>query len=577
MKTKDLLHQLSQLETSLDYFSFDTLSAKEASALKSSFNGFKEKLEQQIFNPGEKIEQPKDKRTASGNDTKFIAHVSHEIRTPLNGIIGFVNLLKDEDLTPSQVKKVNAIQSASYSLMEIINEVLEYSKLISGTDEFDEIDFNLHGLVNDIMFLCQTLILNKSVKLQYHIDPKIPNVLKGDPSKLSQILLNLIGNAIKFVEKGSISLKVTLGNTTVNKGFNLDFTVSDTGIGIAQNRLKSIFESYTQAENDTFSKYGGTGLGLSIVKEIVEKQDGKISVDSKIGVGTTFKFNIPFKKGILKNIPQKSAETINVKKGKELLSGTSILVFEDNLMNQHLITEQLTKWDCKVIVTSDGKKGLNMLLTQTIDMVLMDLKMPGMNGFEISEQIRLHKKLSDVPIIAVSADFTAQDQESCISSGINDFLLKPYTLEELLSKLLKNKSEKPLTLESRTLLQQTTIRPNLDLKVDLKSVLDDCCEELDVLEELIRLFKQNAYEFIGTVKINLENDNLVEIGLAAHKLKAGLAMMKVDYLRNLMVEMQTSCKNNDKERVEVLFEDFLISYPICEDNINSSFKNLKGY
>lgn len=573
-KTKDLLIQLSQLETSLDYFSFDALNTEDATALKTSFNDFREKLEQQIFNPGAELKKIVSKKPKERNDTKFIAHISHEIRTPLNGIIGFVNLLKEENLSPSQTRKVDAIQSASYSLLEIINEVLEYSKLISGTNEFDEIDFNVYALVNDVIFLCQTLIVNKNVELTHTIDPKIPNALKGDPSKLSQILLNLIGNAIKFVENGSISLNITL-NRRRNKNFDLDFVVSDTGIGIAEEKLESIFDSYSQAENDTFIKYGGTGLGLSIVKEIIEKKGGRISVTSKINKGTTFNFNIPYKEGALKNIPEKPVQSIGINKGKELLNGTQILVFEDNLMNQHLISEQLNKWGCHVYVTADGKKGLNILEVKAIDLVLMDLKMPGMNGFEISDQIRLNKKIKQVPIIAVSADFTAQDQECCIASGINDFLLKPYTLQELLSKLLKNKSEKPLTDESRSLLQQKTISSNKNLQVDLKSVLDDCCEEIDVLQELIRLFKQNAYEFIGSVKINLENDNLHEIGLAAHKLKAGLAMMKADYLKELMVEIQFSSKQNDKIRVEELFNDFLNSYPICEDNIDESFLKLK--
>ena len=213
LKTKNLLSQLSELELSLNDFSFEELNAKEAVALKASFNSFKNHLENEIFpnNREQHIFSEKDKVTSDTTpkvenikENKLIAHVSHEIRTPLNGIIGFTSLLKEENLKAGQLKMVNAIQSASYNLMEIINEVLEYSKLTSGLEDFDAIDFNFHGLIKDVIFLCETLVIDKNVNLQVSIDPKIPKTLVGDPSKLSQVLLNLLGNAIKFVEKGYI-------------------------------------------------------------------------------------------------------------------------------------------------------------------------------------------------------------------------------------------------------------------------------------------------------------------------------------------------------------------------------------
>ena len=583
LKTKDLLGQLSDLETTLNGFSFEELSTDDAKALKHSFNRFKSQLNDQIFGADKSQEDTydsirNDSPQISKQDNKLIAHVSHEIRTPLNGIIGFANLLKEESLTEGQLKKVDAIQSASYNLMEIINEVLEYSKLTEGIEDFDAVDFNVHALIKDVMFLCQTLIVEKSVTLKIDIAPTVPKILVGDPSKLSQILLNLIGNSIKFVENGHIILSVDLQQRK-NETFMLHFSVQDTGIGIPNEQLGHIFESYKQAEKNTFKKYGGSGLGLSIVKEIVEKQGGTITVSSKLGEGTTFDFFIPFSKGNLRNIPKTKPKSISTLKGKQLLGGTKILIFEDNELNQHLISEQLNKWNCITYVTANQKEGLAILKTQEIDIVLMDLKMPEMSGFEISSNIRSlnDKKLSQIPIIAFSADFTAQDQERCYEAGINDFLLKPYTLNELMIKLLKRKKERNLTQASLRLLKQETITPlnKKEETIDLTALLEECYGELDMLQELVRLFKQNIYEFIGAVKIAIGNNNFEEIHQAAHKIKAGLALMKTNELKQIIIAIEDSAKKSNITEIEQLFTQFLQEYPLKEVFIDQELAKLK--
>ncbi len=583
LKTKDLIGQLSDLETSLNGFSFEELSSKDAKILKNSFNRFKTQLNNQIFGTDRILEEDFSANEiislpTVAQDNKLIAHVSHEIRTPLNGIIGFANLLREENLTAGQFKKVDAIQSASYNLMEIINEVLEYSKLTAGIEDFDSVDFNLHGLIKDVMFLCQTLIVDKSVTLNIDIAPDVPKILIGDPSKLSQIFLNLLGNAIKFVEKGQISLLVAVSEQ--KKGVHmLQFSVKDTGIGISKEQLGHVFESYKQAELDTFQKYGGSGLGLSIVKEIVEKQGGTISVTSILGTGTTFKFLIPFRKGNIQNIPKNKPKPISTEEGRELLGGTKILVFEDNELNQHLISEQLTKWNCITYVTANPKEGLTLLKTEGIDIVLMDLKMPEMSGFEISKCIRASKdtKLNQVPIIAFSADFTAQDQEQCYASGINDFLLKPYTLNELMIKLLKRKKERDLTQASLKLLQQETIisTEQKSEAVDLRELLQECYGEIEMLEELVRLFKQNIYEFIGAVKIAICNQNFEEIYQASHKIKAGLALMNTNDLKRLIIGIEEGAKNTELAKIELLFAQFIVQYPLKEAQIDKELKKLK--
>jgi len=573
-KTTDLLDQLSQLERSVSEFSFEELSADEAKELKNSFNTFKSSLECQIFDPNQNSDSLKkeplmvlDKQEVSQKE--FITHVSHEIRTPLNSIIGFANLLKEEKLTSSQQKKVEAIQFASNTLLKLINEVLDYSKISSGNTSFESIDFKLHGLLNDVMFLCETLLIDSQVELIIDIDKSVPKVIKGDPSKLSQVILNLVGNSIKFVNQGFIKLGVFVKEVNEND-YVLEFSVTDTGIGISKEKINSIFERYSQADNDTYLKYGGTGLGLSITKEIIEKQNGEIVINSVVSKGTTVSFTLPFSKGDVNNISVEKTKNLDIKEAKKLLEGTEIMVFEDNLMNQHLILEQLTKWGCNVHTNVTLEKGLAILATKKVDLILMDLKMPNLNGFEVSKAIRLNENplIRNIPIVAFSADFTEQDGKDCDSIGINDFLLKPYTLNDLMSIIVKNKRENNPTEEFGLILQKQMIEPKETTIVDLNSLLKDCFGELEMLNELIKLFKTNVLEFIGNVRIHLKTDNLVEIAFSAHKLKASFAMLKATGMHNLILELEANCKANKLDKVKELYELFLNDYPLLENNLN---------
>ncbi|MGB2759086.1 MAG: ATP-binding protein, partial [Maribacter stanieri] len=524
------------------------------------------------------IPQKKDSVTVNDQDIsqkKFITHISHEIRTPLNSIIGYANLLNDERLTQGQHKKVDAIKFASNTLLKLINEVLEYSKISSGNTNFETVDFNLHSLLNDVMFLCETLVLDRKIELLIDIDENVPKIVKGDPSKLSQVLLNLLGNSVKFVENGFIKLEVFSKESSDNDCM-LQFSVADTGIGISSEKVNTIFDQYTQAENDTSSKYGGTGLGLTITKEIIEKLNGEIEIESVLDKGTTVTFRLPYPYGSTSGVVNKSVnENYKLKDGK-LLAGTEIMVFEDNQMNQLLIVEQLTKWGCRVHTNFTLDKGLEILATNNIDLILMDLKMPNLNGFEVSKVIRGNdnSNINSIPIVAFSADFTERDSKECKEIGINDFLLKPYTLEDLMTTIVKNKRKKVEPLEFASILQKPMIEPKETTVVDLTSLLKDCFGEIDMLNELVKLFKLNAIEFIGNVKVHLQTEDLNQIALSAHKLKAGFAMIKADGMRSLIVELEVSCKSNKPNKVRELYQAFLNDYPLLEENLTDALKSL---
>jgi signal transduction histidine kinase/FixJ family two-component response regulator len=580
LKPKNLLSQLSELETTLNNFSFEELSADEATRLKKSFEAFKTHLEKRIWgediplNQTPKSESIKEKEQLQKAQEMLIATVSHEIRTPLSGIIGFADLLKEGELSEDQQHKVNAIQSASNSLMDIINELLEYSKLSAGLENFEMLDFNFFSIVQDVVYLCNTLMLGKDVKLEVDVDKNIPENLIGDPSKLSQILLNLLGNSIKFVEEGEIMLKIKLLRQGEEKVV-LDFIVTDTGIGISKEDLEHIFGSFKQANQQTFSKYGGAGLGLNIVKQIVDKLNGDIKVESTLGVGTTFKFSLPYTKGSSTAISKSQPTEIS----SEEVKGMRILVFEDNELNQRLIERRLNSWGCKTYITENPVYGLNLLETNAIDIVLMDLRMPIMSGFEVTEKIRksAKKEVAEIPIIALTADFTFDDKNECENNGINDFILKPFSPEELLFKLIKNK----IDLRTNFKLNASSDDNQVDQTVsassfDLNSVLEDCMGELEMLEELIGLYKRNALEFIGNVKMKLQDGDSEGVAFAAHKIKCGLKMMQTMELFSIVEQLNTTAKTTkDKNHMQFLLNRFVQEYPKAEKMIDEELRRLK--
>lgn len=576
MDTKKLLSKLTDIEAYLDDFSFEELSVAEASRLKKSFDSFKKQLEGSLWDePSQVASDAPSKQGSDRPEEMLIATVSHEIRTPLSGIVGFTDLLRESELSEEQRYQVNAIQSASKALMDIINELLEYSKLSAGLELFEEVDFNFYGIIQDVVYLCKTLMLGKEAKLEVEIDPDIPKDLLGDPSKLSQVLLNLLGNSIKFVEKGRILLRVSCLHERKDEVL-LQFEIADTGIGISEYDLKHIWNSFKQAKHHTFSKFGGTGLGLSIVKQIVQKLGGDIQVQSRLGQGTTFTFKLPYKKGKSTDNTAKTGITLSPEK----VSGMRILVFEDNVMNQRLIEQRLQSWGCQAYITENASYGLRILETKVIDLVLMDLKMPVMNGFEVTRIIRGHQEtaISEVPVIALTADFTAEDKVACDQNGINDYILKPYTPEELLQKIMVNK--KP---EQRTtaVMQEPQCDAQLGTStesLDLSQVLNrECMGDIAMLEELVGLYHNNALEFIGKVKLHLKAENYDKVAFAAHKIKCGLKMLKTYQLCTLVEELhELAREERNPGRINDLYDQFVMGYTQVEKQLNEALEELKN-
>ncbi len=365
----------------------------------------------------------------------FLANMSHEIRTPMNAIVGFTDLIAKAELSPELRKYIHAIKISGENLLVIINDILDFSKIQNGKISFEDIGFKLPLLLNNLLELMLPKATQKGVSLFVSIAENVPGNLLGDPIRLRQILLNLLGNAVKFTSEGGIYMDVGLLDQSPESVL-LKFSVRDTGIGIPENKLTTIFDGFTQAESDTTRKYGGTGLGLSIAKQLIELQKGIISVESTVGKGTTFSFELRFQLCQDSRKPTGKAVERN-EPLPEISRNLNILLVEDNQLNQVLAAKVLTDWNFKVEIAENGVVALEMIRKTDFDLVLMDIQLPVMDGYETTRHIRTTMPLlkSNVPVIAMTAHAMAGEAEKCLEAGMNDYISKPFNPQLLYAKM----------------------------------------------------------------------------------------------------------------------------------------------
>ncbi|MBD3362974.1 PAS domain S-box protein [Candidatus Dojkabacteria bacterium] len=383
----------------------------------------------------EELEKAKQLAESSSKaKEEFLANMSHEIRTPLNTVTGMSEVLLQTELSNEQKDFVEAIKLSSDNLLMIINDILDISKIEAGQMVFSDNVFNIRKLLDNTLKTQMYKAQEKNLKVGIIVDSKIPKKLLGDEVRLNQILLNLLNNAIKFTYKGKVTLQVDLIRSKETE-VELLFKVKDTGVGIPQSKQRYIFDSFTQVKNQKDKKTEGTGLGLAIVKRLVEMQGGDVEVKSKVGKGSTFSFNMKFRK--ISKKEQRKKDTNKVEK-KDSLKKKKILVVEDNVMNQVIVGRLLEQWGAEVEKAGDGKEALDYMKKRKFDLVLMDLNMPGMGGYEATERIRDSKdeNTAQVPIIAMTAHAFLQVKEKVLSSGMDDYITKPFKSSELYSKII---------------------------------------------------------------------------------------------------------------------------------------------
>jgi signal transduction histidine kinase/CheY-like chemotaxis protein/HPt (histidine-containing phosphotransfer) domain-containing protein len=359
-------------------------------------------------------------KEASRLKEQFMANISHEIRTPMNAILGFTNLLKRTKLNTDQGQFVENIHSAGENLLALVNDILDLSKIEAGMMGLEKTRFSVRSLVSSIRAMFLGKVKKKGLQLQVDINENVPDILSGDSVRLTQILVNLIGNAVKFTEKGSIRLGFELLQQTGDK-VRLLIIVEDTGIGIHEAKQKMIFERFHQAELDTTRRFGGTGLGLAIVKQLVEMQGGTINLRSTPGIGSIFSIVLEY------TIPADTEEEVGTIINEATFDAgnkVKVLIAEDNTMNQQLIRHLMQNWQINFTIVNNGQEAVDKLKEDDFSLVLMDIQMPQMDGYTATEQIR-NQLRSKIPIIAMTAHAMAGEKEKCLEIGMNDYVSKP--------------------------------------------------------------------------------------------------------------------------------------------------------
>ncbi|MEK7253801.1 MAG: PAS domain S-box protein, partial [Bacteroidota bacterium] len=381
----------------------------------------RKKLEEQI------AEARAAERTAQLKE-QFMANMSHEIRTPLTAIIGFAQLLGRAPLMPNQQKQVQAIETSSEALLTLVDDILDFSKIEAGMLRIEAVPFSLPELLHSVEEMFRQRAEKKNLDLVFELDENAPHLLLGDPVRLTQVLANLLSNAMKFTEKGGINVSTKILEESP-EGYLVQFSIADTGIGIPVEKQEEIFERFRQASNETTRRFGGSGLGLSIVKRLVELQEGNIRVESELGSGSTFIVTLRYAK------PTHVPVEFEIASGKPLLRQVDepnlrILVAEDNPMNQRLVEEIFTAWGIDFQIVPTGNQAVDAVRDDSFDLVMMDIQMPEMDGYQAAQIIR-HELNSQVPILAMTAHAFFGEREKCLALGMNDYISKPFRIEDL--------------------------------------------------------------------------------------------------------------------------------------------------
>jgi signal transduction histidine kinase/FixJ family two-component response regulator len=465
----------------------------------------------------------------------FVANVSHELRTPMNVISGFVNQLLKKPQNEENEETLKIIKSSSDHLVRIVNDILDFSKLESGKMVLEPVNFHTGAIFNELMLLFQNSVREKDIRFEVEVGEEVPEYLYGDSIRLKQILINLAGNAIKFTEKGSVKISVQAENQVAGH-LDLKIAVADTGIGIAQDKLDLIFEDFTQAESGTTQRYGGTGLGLSIVKKLVDLHAGEIQVNSLPDEGATFICRLPYKKGKNVEAPAESQSAFAIPKA---ISSLRILVVDDEVYNRKLVGSILNKWGIGFREAGSGEAALDIAGREKFDLVLMDNRMPGMDGLETTRNMRktIEKDPEQLAIVSFTAATVSLDQKKEYKkAGIHHFLAKPFTEEEFLQLLLNLRGMKPDEIErfeqdSPTEKKTEVTEPDI---LDLNQLYRVAGGDESFVEEMLLKFIESFDSGYAQMIEGIDQKAYKDAGDAAHKLASPCRHIGADHLLSIL-------------------------------------------
>lgn len=491
---------------------------------------------------------------------KFMANMSHEIRTPMNAILGFTNLLQRKNIDSESKGYVQTIQKSGESLLTIINDILDLSKIEAGMMRIEAAPFSIRSLVHSIEMMFKIKTDEKQLQLLVTVDESLPDGLEGDATRLTQILVNLIGNALKFTSKGSIAIKITNEGCT-EKIIKTGIEISDTGIGIEKDKVATIFERFQQAEDSVTRRYGGTGLGLAIVNDLLLLQDGTITVESEAGKGTTFRIIIPYK---IAAEQSRLAMPVEISTAIQYdFVNVCVLVVEDNEINRSLLYHLFNSWQLKFDLVNNGREAIDILQTKNYNLILMDIQMPEMDGYTATQEIRGKLQLN-TPIIAMTAHAMAGEREKCLSYGMNEYISKPIRegqLHKLIAQFTNIVTPKPL-VNKQIIIADTSQYKYINLQY-MKEVSNGNTDyERTVTEQFIEAIPVDLTE----IENAWQRNEITQMRQLAHNLKTTVSVMGLNELLQPSLDA-LEYKKLGKEKFSTIF---LQLKTICEASVEEA-------